>query len=126
MELLATDAPQGSFHTLGQPFGAGSATSRANGPVVHFAPTGSDLFWKKYPGLVWSNRHAGDAVRIRAALMRPLFPVLLDIAARFGVNRLECEWATLRDDSETDTRRVEPTVSHILANIRRGYEQASA
>src|SRR4051812_26529109 len=109
MELLATDAPQGSFHTLGRPYGAGSATSRANGFGVDFAPTGNELFWKKYPGLVWSNRNASDAVRIRAALMRPVFPVLLDIAAKFGLKRLEYEWAILKGDSETDTRRVEPT-----------------
>lgn len=126
MELLATDAPQSSIHTLGQSFGAGSATSRANGFEIHFAPPRNDSFWKKYPGLVWSNRNAGDAVRIRAALMRPLFPVLLDIAATFGLERLEHEWAILHGDSETDTRRIEPTVSHILANIRRGYEQARA
>jgi len=58
--------------------------------------------------------------------MRPLFPVLLDIAAHFGLERLEQEWAILLSDSETDTRRVEPTVSRILSNIRRGYEQARA
>ena len=89
-------------------------------------PGDNELFWKQYPGLVWSNRQAGDDVRIRAALMRPLFPVLLDIAVRFGLERLEREWAILRNDPETDTRRAEPSVLRILANIRRGYEQARA
>jgi hypothetical protein len=79
-----------------------------------------EQFWKKHPGFVWSNRQAGDAV------MRPLFPVLLDIAVRFGVGRLEKEWAVLCADAAIDTRRVEKTVRRILGNIRRGYEQARA
>lgn len=54
--------------------------------------------------------------------MKPLFPMLLDIAAEFGVERLEHEWEILRTDVETDTRRIEPMVSSILGNIRRGYE----
>jgi hypothetical protein len=83
-------------------------------------------FWKKYPGLVWSNRLADDEVHIRAALMKPRFSVLLDIATTFGLERLEREWSNLRADCGTDTRRVEPIVSPILANIRRGHEQACA
>lgn len=86
----------------------------------------SAAFWKKHPGFVWSNRNASDAVRIRAALMRPLFPVLLDIAARFGIERLEKEWAALRADSSCDTQRIQLMVLTILTNIRRGYEQARA
>lgn len=65
-------------------------------------------------------------MRIRAALLRPAFPMLLDIAATFGLERLDQEWAILCADSETDTRRVEQTVSRILKNLRRGYEQARA
>lgn len=126
MESLATEAPPGSSSTLGQSSRAGSATDRTIARAADFATAGNELFWKKYPGLIWSNRNAGDAVRIRAALMRPLFPVLLDIAARFGLERLEHEWAILLADSETDARRVQPSVSHILVNIRRGYEQACA
>lgn len=124
MESRPIYAPEGTFHPLGQPFEAGSVTSRTDGPGVDIAAPGDESFWKKYPGLVWSNRNAGDAVRIRAALMRPFFPVLLDIASHFGLERLEHEWEILHADSLTDTRRVEPTVSHILTNIRRGYEQA--
>lgn len=81
-------------------------------------------FWEKHRGLVWSNRNASNAVRIRAALLRPLFPVLLDIAARYGLERLEHEWAILKGDAGTDTLRAEPIVRRILTNIRRGYEQA--
>ncbi len=81
-------------------------------------------FWKRHPGLVWSNRHAGNTVRIRAALMRPMFSTLLDIAVHFGLERLEHEWSVLLADADTDTRRVEPIVSRVLRNIRRGYEQA--
>ena len=82
--------------------------------------------WENFPGLVWSNRQAPDEVRIRAALMKPSFPVLLAIATAFGPDRLEHEWAVLRTDPETDTQRVEPAVTQILTNIRRGYEQAGA
>lgn len=107
MESPATHAPQGSSGSLAQ-------------------PTENKTFWLKHPGLVWSNRNAGDEVRIRAALMRPLFPVLLDIAARFGIERLEEEWAVLRADCAAETARIQPTVAQILQNIRRGYEQARA
>ena len=82
-------------------------------------------FWRKHPGIVWSNRQADDGVRIRLALMNPIFPILLDIAVEFGLERLEQEWALLQSDVETDTHRVERFVSPILHNIRRGYEQAS-
>lgn len=80
--------------------------------------------WEKYPGLVWSNRQADDTVRIRAALLKPSFPMLLDIALAFGPERLAFEWTVLRNDLYTDTRRAAPTVERILRNIRRGYEQA--
>jgi hypothetical protein len=84
-----------------------------------------DSFWDKHPGFIWSNRHADDAAHIRAALMRPFFPVLLDIAAHFGLDRLKHEWVVLCADPDTDTQRVEPIVSRILANLQRGYEQST-
>lgn len=58
--------------------------------------------------------------------MNPQFPVLLDIAATFGPDRLEREWSVLCADAETETGSIEVGVSRMLANIRRGYEQASA
>ena len=126
MEFAASNAPQRSSLTLKQTHSADSNTDRDSAaiPVPSAPASSSETFWKKYPGLVWSNRQAGDDVRIRAALMKPRFPVLLDIAVTFGLERLEQEWAILRADPETDTQRVEPLVSPILTNIRRGYEQA--
>lgn len=47
--------------------------------------------WQKFPGLVWSNRNADDEVRIRAALTRARFPVLLELALVFGLERLKHE-----------------------------------
>jgi len=76
--------------------------------------------------LDWSNRKASDDLHIRAALMKPRFPVLLDIALEFGLERLKGEWAILVEDPGTDTARVEKTVNRILRNISRGYEQAGA
>lgn len=81
-------------------------------------------FWKKYPGLVWSNRQADDGVRIRAALLKPQFPILLDIAVRFGPERLRREWSVLRGDPVANTERVKSSVERIITNIQRGYEQA--
>jgi len=120
MQPVATDK---SREVREQPASFGAAVTQTAGSSEK-VESGNKSLWEKYPGLVWSNRHADDGVRIRAALMRPLFPILLDIAVRFGLERLELEWSVLRADSETDTRRVEPIVSRILANLRRGYEQA--
>jgi hypothetical protein len=80
--------------------------------------------WERHPGLIWSNRQADDAVRIRAALLKPNFPTLLDVAVTFGPDRLATEWTVLWNDPYTDTRRAAPAVERILTNIRRGYEQA--
>jgi hypothetical protein len=109
----------------GPSFAPTSAANHAADPDEGLSAQ-SAQFWQKHPGLVWSNRNAGDGVRIRAALMRPMFSTLLDIAVHFGLERLEHEWSVLLTDAETDTERVEPTVSRILKNIRRGYEQACA
>ena len=49
-------------------------------------------FWKRHPGLVWSNPEAPDSAYIRAALLRPRFGRLLDIALEFGVEQLRREW----------------------------------
>jgi hypothetical protein len=132
MEFAAKHAPQSSPLTPGLTAGI-DANSAASGDASQFPRLPSmpeeavnEQFWKKHPGLIWSNRQASDAVRIRAALMKPSFPVLLDIAAVFGPERLEQEWAVLRSDPETDTHRIEHVVSQILANIWRGYHQARA
>ena len=45
-----------------------------------------------HPGLLWSNPNAGEAGRIRAALLRPRFAQLLDITLEFGVERVRQEW----------------------------------
>jgi hypothetical protein len=128
MESTTKGVPQVSSGNPGRPYQrdceAGRTGFEASGGVQDMPR--SEFFWKRHPGLVWSNRHATDDVRIRAALMKPNFPVLLDIAAEFGPDRLEKEWGILRADPETDTRRVEQVVSQILANIRRGYEQTRA
>jgi hypothetical protein len=83
-------------------------------------------FWTQFPGLVWSNPKASDAVRIRAALLNPKFHVLLAIAVEFGCERLMEEWKILQTDPLTDASRAAPSVNRILKNILRGYEQAGA
>jgi hypothetical protein len=81
-------------------------------------------FWSQFPGLVWSNANAGDSVRIRAALLKPKFHVLLAIAVEFGCGRLIEEWSILQADPLTDTSGAAPSVNRILKNILRGYQQA--
>src|SRR3954451_22739687 len=48
-------------------------------------------FWRAHrgPGLVWSNLNASDDIMIWHALLRPNFHLLLEIAAHFGLARLQ-------------------------------------
>jgi hypothetical protein len=62
----------------------------------------NDEFWSRHPGLVWSNPDASDAVRIRAALLRPRFEYLLDLALEFGIARLRHEWPDLKRSAQKD------------------------
>jgi hypothetical protein len=81
-------------------------------------------FWSQFSGLVWSNPTAGDSVRIRAALLKANFHVLLAIAVEFGCDRLIEEWNILQADPLTDTSGAARSVNRILKNILRGYQQA--
>lgn len=66
---------------------------------------GGSEFWRAHPGLVWSNPQASDAVHIRAALVRPRFHLLLDIAMEFGLPRLRAEWNILQTDDTPEVKR---------------------
>ena len=59
-------------------------------------------FWDQHGrvGLVWSNPNASDDVLITAALLRPNFHLLLDIAVHFGLDRLKNQWRELKDGGE--------------------------
>jgi len=61
-----------------------------------------DKFWKSHNGigLVWSNPQAGDDVMIAKALLQPSFHLLLDIADRFGFDRLKSQWDKLQTGIE--------------------------
>lgn len=83
-------------------------------------------FWKKHPGLVWSNPEADDAIHIRAALLRPRFDRLLDIAAEFGLERLRLEWSTLLDEHTPETSRAHDSVERILTNIEKGFSSVAS
>ena len=82
-------------------------------------------FWKRHPGLVWSNPDASDEVRIRAALLRPRFSEILDIASEVSIARLEREWRLLCDEDTPEARRAVGTVERILHNVRRGAAVAA-
>jgi len=83
-------------------------------------------FWQKHPGLVWSNPAADDSVYIRAALVRPRFERLLDIVVEFGLERVAREWIELQKDDSREVVRARESVERILANIKKGFDLASA
>lgn len=80
-------------------------------------------FWRQHPGLVWSNPAADDAVYIRAALLRPRFGRLLDIALEFGMERLQAEWKMLTGLPEA-IAAANP-VERILRHIEEGFRLAA-
>jgi hypothetical protein len=82
-------------------------------------------FWQKHPGLVWSNPAADDAVHIRAALLRPRFSRLLDIALEFGLERVRAEWAALRDAGLPEAAAAAKPVERILRHIEEGFQFAA-
>ena len=86
----------------------------------------SKSFWRRHPGLVWSNSKAGDSVHIRAALLRPRFGRLLDIAVEFGLARLRREWSVLARERTDEARRAAPIVKRILGHIDEGFRRADA
>ena len=85
-------------------------------------------FWAQYPELCWSNRQASDLIHIRAALCRPKFDCLLNIAHAFGLKKLQSEWATLcsRADPSPEVERARPVVERILQNIEEGFRRAAS
>ena len=82
--------------------------------------------WQKHAGLVWSNPAADDAVRIRAALVRPKFERLLDICVCFGSGRVRAEWEYLCAEPTEEVLQAKPIVERILRNIAKGEVLAAA
>src|SRR3954469_26034493 len=82
-------------------------------------------FGHRQPGLVWSNANADAAAFIRAALVRPRFHQLLQIALEVGWERLQSEWSELCSDPTPEVRRADPIVTRILRNIREGFSVAA-
>jgi hypothetical protein len=84
-------------------------------------------FWDTHGrvGLVWSNPNASDDVLMAAALLKPNFHLLLDIAAHFGLDRLRVRWERLKEDIESrkypeEIKQLEgarPIVERCLANM---------
>ncbi len=83
-------------------------------------------FWQKHRGLVWSNPNADDSIHIRAALLRPRFSLLLDIAVAFGLDRLRHEWSELQKDESHEVERAREPIERILSNIQKGFALAAA
>lgn len=85
-----------------------------------------ETFWARHPGLAWSNPEADDSVKIRAALLRPRFRRLLDIATEFGAPRVRLEWECLLGDEDRLVARARSPVERILKNIEEGFARADA
>jgi len=83
-------------------------------------------FWETHRGLVWSNSAADDAAHIRAALLRPRFGQLLDIAVEFGVERVRQEWSVLEAEGTREVERARRPTERILRHIEEGFARAAA
>jgi len=86
----------------------------------------ANAYWRKHRGLVWSNPAADDAVHIRAALLRPRFGRLLDIAMEFGLPRVQQEWAVLEAERTREVERARVSVERILRHIEEGIGHAAS
>jgi hypothetical protein len=64
---------------------------------------------------------------IRCALLNPRFLILLDIAVRFGVERLMKEWAVLCEglQGEREFSRVQSSTQRMLNHVMEGALRAS-
>ena len=85
----------------------------------------ANKFWERHRGVVWSNPAANDSVHIRAALVRPRFTLLLEIALEFGLERLRSEWTELQKDESREIARALPSVERILEHIEKGFTIAA-
>jgi hypothetical protein len=83
-------------------------------------------FWARHPGLVWSNPEADDAVYIRAALVRPRFRQVLEIAVEFGLDRVKAEWEDLCSEPNSEVDRARPIMARIFRNIEEGFAIAAS
>ena len=88
--------------------------------------TSSSQFWQSRRGLIWSNPKAGDSAHIRAALLRPTFGQLLDIALAFGLERLRQEWSALEVEDMREVKRARQPVERILRHIQEGFTRAAS
>jgi hypothetical protein len=90
-----------------------------------------DAFWKKFPGLVWSNAHASDSVMIMAALHRPRLEQLQAIAEEFGFDRVLAEWEVLQEEGlkPIHVKMVVGMLDEIaerMSHASRGYRSSLA
>ena len=85
----------------------------------------ANKFWQTQRGLVWSNPDASDAAHIRAALLRPRFGQLLDIALEFGLERIRDEWEVLQTERTREVERARPPVERILRHLEEGFARAA-
>ena len=103
-----------------------SIARRSGGGYLRDVSTNRSQFWQSHGGLVWSNPIASDSVHIRAALLRPRFGQLLQIALEFSLERVRAEWAVLETEGTAEAKRAERSVERILRHIDEGFTRAAA
>lgn len=86
------------------------------------SPPPASWIRENHPGLVWSNPNAPVEAYLRAALLRPRFLQLLDLASHYGLARLEHEWSILESENTSDAQRAAGRVRRILANMAKGAQ----
>ncbi len=58
-------------------------------------------------------------------MLRPRFSLLLNIAAEFGLERVQQEWAVLQEDNTHEVERARQPVERILRHIQEGFARAA-
>lgn len=77
-----------------------------------------------FKGLVWSNPNAPDSAYIRAALLKPRFLQLLEMAKIVGLERIQQEWAVLVAEDSSEAQGASKSVERILRNMSEGARRA--
>lgn len=63
---------------------------------------------------------------VRAALLRPRFQQLLEVAKEFGLPVLHREWEVLMAGGDNTALSARMAVERILSNIELGFARAAA
>lgn len=78
-----------------------------------------------HAAILWSNPSASASALIRAALVRPTFERLLELAKMHGLEVLRREWALLIAEGSVEASRAAVSVERILHHLELGSHAAA-